>query len=92
MWLRKLVPARSSRNWGIPEFAISHAEPPYAGSKIRQFTVGTYGNTTRLGSAMNQIWKPGQLVSNILVDDGSTWTASIGQKMLLKLCRFIYHV
>lgn len=77
---KTIVPARDQVAIEIPEFAISHAEPPYAGSKIQgNFTVrATYGVTPQdWGSAdESNMEKPGQPVSNILVDDGSTWTAS----------------
>ncbi len=76
---KEIIPARQQTAIEIPEFAVSTAQPPYAGSKIEgDFTArSTYGISTQdwggaSPSNYDQIDHP---VDSILTDDGSMWIA-----------------
>ncbi len=77
---KTVVPAREQVAIEIPEFAISKAEPPYAGSKISgDFTVrSTYGISPQDwgGAALDNYDQEGHDVDNVLVDNDETWMSS----------------
>lgn len=79
-----VIPARNQSAIEIPEFAVSRAEPPYAGSKIEgEFTVrSTYGiSTLDWGAqATTNYDLEGHSVENILEDNEATWTANVWQE------------
>jgi len=74
---KEVIPARDQEAIEIPDFAVSQAEPPYAGSKITgDFTArATYGVSTQDwgGEQTEDYDVEGFDVSNILVDDQSMW-------------------
>lgn len=81
---KEVILARDQQAIEIPDFAISHVEPPYAGAKIEgDFTVrSTYGVTTQDwgGTATENYDMEGFDVANILVDDETMWKADVWQE------------
>lgn len=74
-----VVPAREQVAIEIPEFAVSIAEPPYAGAKIEgDFDVrATYGVTVQDwgGTSLDNYEQEGFEVANVLLDNEETWKA-----------------
>ena len=74
-----VVPARVQEAIEIPAFAVSIAEPPYAGAKIEgSFTArATYGVSTQDwgGNSIDNYDQENYDVSNVLLDNTSSWKA-----------------
>ena len=76
---KEVIEARDQTAIEIPEFSISHVEPPYAGTKIEgEFTVrATYGLSTQdwggLSTSNHDL--EGFDVENVLVDNQDMWKA-----------------
>ncbi len=81
---KTVVPARAQEAIEIPDFSVSTAEPPYAGSKIEgEFTArATYGVTTVDwgGLSESNYDQVGFEVANVLVDNGETWKSEVWQE------------
>jgi len=79
-----VVEARNQEAIEIPEFSISHVEPPYAGAKIEGvFTVrATYGISTQDwgGLSTENYDIEGFEVENILTDSSELWKADNWQE------------
>ena len=77
---KTVVPARVQQAIEIPAFAVSTAEPPYAGTKITgDFTVrATYGISTSDWGGLSETnhHQTGFEIDNILVDDDSVFRAA----------------
>ncbi|MFA5471994.1 MAG: glycosyl hydrolase family 28 protein, partial [Acholeplasmataceae bacterium] len=74
---KEVIEARDQEAIEIPDFSVSKAEPPYAGTKIEgDFTAkATYGvSTLDWGGEQTEDYDlEGFDVSNVLVDDQSMW-------------------
>ncbi|OHE28808.1 MAG: hypothetical protein A2Y45_04225 [Tenericutes bacterium GWC2_34_14] len=81
---KEVIEARDQQAIEIPEFSISHVEPPYAGAKIEgDFTVrATYGVTTQDWGGLSEtnVDVEGFDIENVLVDDDSMWIADEWQE------------
>ncbi|MDY0074646.1 MAG: discoidin domain-containing protein [Acholeplasmataceae bacterium] len=77
---KDVIAARVQEAIEIPDFSISHVEPPYAGAKITgDFEVrATYGVTTQDwgGASVDDYDQEGYEVTNVLLDDQTMWKSN----------------